>query len=153
MIEVPLTQGKVALIDDEDAERVLGRNWAYLSVQNGPGPGYAISSSGLMHRLILNAPRGVEVDHVNGDGLDNRRENLRLATHAQNASNSRLHRDNVTGYKGVRHKRNRWQARITVNQKEIYLGSFIALEDAARAYDAAAREHFGEFATPNFPPD
>src|SRR5262245_20120322 len=149
MIEVPLTHGKVALIDDEDAERVLLYKWH--AVQCKSGNWYARHTKYLgnrryertrMHRLILNAPAGMDVDHKNGNGLDNRRDNLRLATDRQNALNQRRRSDNTSGYMGVVRSGKRWLAQIHVGDKSIVLGRFHEPEDAARAYDSAAREHF-----------
>ncbi|MBV8278501.1 MAG: HNH endonuclease [Verrucomicrobia bacterium] len=104
-----------------------------------------------MHRLIVNAPPGVQVDHVNGDGLDNRRANLRLASATQNAHNRKIRRDNTSGFKGVRFDQSsqRWDARITFQGKRYYLGLFVTAELAARTYDQAARRLFGDFARTN----
>jgi hypothetical protein len=92
-------------------------------------------------------PRG-DLDHINGDRADNRRSNLRLADRTQNNANARRRSDNTSGHKGVsRHGQcNRWQARIRVRGRTIYLGLHKTQEAAAAAYDAAAREHFGEYA-------
>lgn len=109
-----------------------------------------------LHREIMKATKGVKVDHRDGNGLDNRRLNLRSATHAQNLAGKR-HRG--TGFKsrfrGVYlHKQNQnWCATIKVNYKKTHLGSFSVEEDAARAYDVAAKAKFGEFAQLNFPLD
>jgi hypothetical protein len=157
MIKVPLSQGKVALIDDEDAPRVLQHKWTYTRVNQRRAYAQTKIRVGAkqrtlyMHRLILDAPAGELVDHINGNGLDNRRENLRLATVAQNTRNSRQRRGSAAGYKGVRRRGDKWQARIAVNSKQIHLGVFSSKEEAAQAYDTAAREHFGEFAVLNFP--
>lgn len=98
-----------------------------------------------MHREIVDAP---EVDHRNGDRVDNRRANLRAATHLQNCQNARP--KGQSRFKGVSRYRERWHARIKVPGRRIDLGSFHDEESAARAYDVAAREHFGEFARLNF---
>ncbi len=105
-----------------------------------------------MHRLILNAPDGIQVDHVNRNRLDNRRSNLRIATDLQNHFNTVKRSHNTTGYKGVSryHKLDRWYARIALHGKVYYLGIHNSPEEAARAYDAKARELFGEFAWTNF---
>jgi hypothetical protein len=150
---VPLPDGRHVLIDTSSIALVRGRCW---SVETH---GYARARLGdrtvQMHRLIMNVTLGdkVIVDHINGDRLDNRRSNLRIATVAQNSRNTRLSRLNSSGYKGVswRSREQRWMARITRNGKSRYLGYFATAEEAARAYDAAAREAFGSFAKVNFP--
>jgi hypothetical protein len=103
-----------------------------------------------LHRLLMNPGPGEQVDHRNHNGLDNRRENLRLATAAQNAANARPKR-NRPGYKGVNwHKRNqKWRAYITVDRKYIHLGVFEDPWEAAQAYNTAALEAWGEFACLN----
>jgi hypothetical protein len=104
-----------------------------------------------MGRAILNAPAGMIVDHRDGDGLNNQRENLRLCTHSQNMQNRRLQRNNRSGYKGVYWIKAQgvWAARITVNRVPINLGRFDTAEQAARAYDEAALKYHGEFARLN----
>lgn len=104
-----------------------------------------------MHRLIVGAVKGEIVDHVNGNTLDNRRENLRKCSKSQNAQNSKRHRDGVSGFKGVSfHRRSKtWRARIRNDGREVCLGYFHSPVDAARAYDRAAFEMFGEFAKVN----
>lgn len=158
-VEVPLTKGYVALVDDEDAERVIAAGpWFVMEQCRGElARRYAIRRSGkrtvYMHRLIMDAPAGMEVDHVNGDGLDNRRENLRLCTRAENRRNQRKAAGLSSRFKGVDwHKgRHRWRAQIEQDRRARYLGHFNDEADAARAYDKAARELFGEFANLNFP--
>ncbi len=147
---VPLTQGKFALIDDEDYKLVSLYNWRWLSTRN-----YAqtsIQQNGTwrtiqMHRLILNAPKGVEVDHVNGNGLNNRRSNIRLCTRSENMRNRRgwkLNESWGSSFKGVhRMKDGRFRA-------QIFLGTFDTELEAAHAYNEAARILFGAFAKLNF---
>ena len=160
MVEVPLTQGKVALIDDEDAERVLAykwcarwdkscRRWRALRYASGKHKGRAA----FLHRFIMNAPDGVQVDHINQDPLDNRRLNLRLATNSQNCCNKGRHIDNSTGFKGIwwNKRRSAFQAGIEHQGKKYHLGYFTEPEEAARAYDIAALMLHGEFARINFP--
>jgi hypothetical protein len=100
----------------------------------------------------MNAQKGILVDHRNGNGLDNRRINLRLCTDAQNRANRRLQRNNKSGFKGVflNAKNGKFLAHVQVNKKTFYLGSFVSPIDAAKAYDKAAKLHFGEFARLNF---
>jgi hypothetical protein len=102
--------------------------------------------------MILSAKHGEEVDHINGDGLDNRRANLRVCTHSENAKNKRKQRNNISGFKGVsfNKKMNRWKGQLEINGKSIYLGFYTDPIDAAKAYDEAARKYYGNFANVNF---
>lgn len=156
--EIPLQNGKVALVSECDFERVSQYRW---SCDNN---GYACRMESffvdgkrkrrkiLLHRFVTGTPKGTDIDHRNRVRLDNRRENLRVATRSQNTANSSY----VTGasrYKGVSHyKRNgKWRAEITVNRVRRHLGTFACEVDAARAYDMAALAAWGEFAYLNFP--
>lgn len=153
MKEIALTQGKVALVDDEDYALVSAITWC-ANAQAGHWYAVAPHRKLKMHRLILRAPAGTHVDHVNGDGLDNRRANLRLATRFQNAANRRKSvngRNYRSKYKGVRPNAKKFQAVIGVRRKLVFIGSFSTELEAARAYDVKAREVFGEFAQLNFP--
>ena len=150
MIQVPLNLGRVALIDEQDAECVLSRSWFA-----NPAPGgrfYAMRQEGgrtiYMHRTILCAPAHLDVDHANGDGLDNRRSNIRLATRSQNGAN-RDAPGSSGGFRGVYRERGRYRARIWVNDRAKHLGCFDDPVDAALAYDAAASFYFGDFARLN----
>lgn len=155
-IEILLSQGLVALVDEEDAwatefkwsaDRDSRTVYAVRSVWDG-----ARSRRVALHREILKAPPGAMVDHVNGNGLDCRRANLRLASRDQNNKNVRKRHSNTSGYKGVSwHAQDRlWRARIAVNKRNVSLGTYRTVEEAARAYDAAARRYHGEFARTNF---
>src|SRR5690242_17796567 len=103
-----------------------------------------------MHRVIMNASADIHVDRINGDGLDNRRENLRLCTRDENMMNRRKNSNNSSGYKGVDRNKGKWRAYIQVDKKWIHLGYFSTAEQAAHAYDNAAKKYFGEFANTNF---
>lgn len=105
-----------------------------------------------LHRILLGAKGGQEVDHINGDPLDNRRENLRICTRQQNAA-ARRFPSGASGYRGVSYHCGRWQSSIRVDGKLVYLGRFDSAEEAARQYDDAAAEAFGDFANLNFPPE
>lgn len=152
---IPLTRGQSALVSDADYDWL--NQWRWLVV----GPGYAGRFEGpkgahrmvYMHRAVLDAQPGQRVDHINGDRLDNRRENLRLVSGSQNQQNRRLASHSTSGYKGVCWHRGtrKWHTRITVNRKRIHLGYYEDLETAALVYDAAARLFFGEYARPNYP--
>lgn len=164
MVEIELTQDQTTIIDDIDSD-LASLNW-YASWDKTIQNFYVRRSirKGLkqttqyMHYIILSRmlerelSRLERVDHINRDTLDNRRENLRLATHSQNAINRGKHRDNTSGYKGVSwFKRDqKWKAQIVTNRKHTYLGLFDNPIDAALAYDQAAKELHGEFANLNF---
>jgi hypothetical protein len=151
MKEISLAHGKgVALVDDADYPILSQYKWRLSA-------GYARAEingmSVLMHRLVMGAKRGQEVDHRNGDKLDNRRSNLRFSTHSQNMANVGQRSDNTSGFKGVYWNRQtgKFRARIKPRGKHIYLGAFDDAQEAARVYDRAARKYFGSFARTNFP--
>ena len=154
-VRIPLTRGKFAIVDAEDAARVRAHNWCAVSSGNGFYAGRGEynsqslkSKSILMHRFIMGAGIGQEIDHINGDRMDNRKRNLRFCTRAQNAANAAAHRDSTSSYKGVswNKKDRRWVAHL----RNKHLGNFKAEKSAAIAYDAKAREAYGEFARLNF---
>ena len=158
MREIPLSSGFVALVDDEDYERVAqypwfrdpNRNTTYAKTRQIPGRGKTA-----MHRFILDAPPDLQVDHINGDGLDNRRSNLRLCTHAENRRNRANSQIPKSGYRGVAMLNTkqgiRYRPGIYHNGKRIYFGSYRCPIEAARARDEMARQIYGEFAVLNFP--
>ncbi len=150
---VPLTRGFEAAIDAADAMLVEGYNWSVLLTKYGhayaqrtaqiDGKRYAI----LMHRAVLDAVPGRDVDHIDGDGLNNRRANLRECTHKQNMANAVVSRRSQLGMKGAyADKRGRFRASIEVNRKTIHLGSYDTPEEAAAAYRGAAKLVHGKFA-------
>lgn len=157
MKEIQLTQGKVALVDDEDFEYLNQWKWCACKISNRF---YAIRSYRLnskkifiyMHRLITNNNDSkMHTDHKNNNPLDNRRENLRICTNSQNQMNTKVQINNTSGFKGVVWNKiaKKWVAQIKLNNKLKNLGRYINPIDAARAYNAAAIKYHGEFASLN----
>lgn len=148
MKSIPLTQGKFAIVDDGDYEYLNQFKWW---VSDG---GYAVRTQWLpskkikMHREIMNTPEDMITDHINGNKLDNRRENLRVCNKSQNAANAKTYNTNKSQARGVSlHKQSgKWRASITVSRKNIHLGLYETVEEASRAYINAANKHFGDFA-------
>lgn len=149
-LTILLTEGRETVVDAADFAALLD-----LGVKWCVNDGYAVNAKyGRLHRYLLGAKVGEMVDHINGDKLDNRRANLRIATNSQNQANRRANRG-TSKFKGVCRQRRPtskdvWVARIVVEGRQMHLGSFDAEIDAARAYDAAATKFFGQFAHPNF---
>jgi hypothetical protein len=144
---VTLTQGKVSIIDAPDVPLVAGRNWCALRYKGGKWYAYCKSIGGRMHKIISPPPDGMLTDHKDGDGLNNRRENLRHASRSQNAANQSVTVRSRTGIKGVQKRSERcWRARIMVDGKELHLGQFDTADEAIVAYNIAARDLFGPFA-------
>lgn len=155
---LPLTQNRFAIIDDEDFDRVSQYKWQFDNY------GYAtrvkhISGSKKnrilqhfsLHRTIMNCPKGKQVEHINGNSLDNRKENLRFSTQHQNSMNKGISKNNTSGFKGVcwNKRKNRWMVRLGFNYKELFLGYFDDLEEAVKIYNQNAIKYFGEFARLN----
>ena len=160
ILQVVLTNGQVAIIDEADAPLIAGYSWRELKMTStrttyaqANVPRHRPKKTVLMHRLIAGVTdRAVKVDHRDGNGLNNVRDNLRPATHTQNARNARKHRDaKGSKFKGVIRRGRRWVAQICVNRNTLQVGTFDAELDAAAAYDNAAAEHHGVFARINFP--
>ncbi|SRR5258708_3484857 len=155
MIEIPLTQGKFVVIDDEDVLKVIVHRW-YASKEGDVwyAKANAVSPDGSktcirMHRLITGVSEPlVLVDHFNGDGLNNRRNNLRICDHAQNLWNRGRQANNTSGYKGVSFCKitGRWVARIRVRGKYFNVGRYDTPELASEAYQEASLRFHGQFA-------
>ena len=148
MKRIEHTQGKWVTVDDEDYEHLSNFKWHFAP------PGYARRHNGfgnncvLMHRDILNLKGNEQCDHINGDGLDNRRKNIRPCRPSENYKNRKVNKNNTSGKKGVTwHKcANKWQAMIMFNGRQIYLGKFKDLDEAANAYKKAEKLYYKEFA-------
>lgn len=156
MKEIPLTQGFVALVDDEDYEWLSQWKWCAQMHRNAPRAVRSVTVDGkhktvLMHRQIMDAPSDRQVDHINHDTLFNCKRNLRLCTHAQNLVNRYKMRGCSSRYKGVvwDKPRKKWRAQITVSNHVTNLGRFDREKDAARAYNVRAGKEWGEFALLN----
>lgn len=162
-IEIMMNRGLVALVSPEDVEVINRHRW---SANNKSRKAYAIRqvhrcmcpetgkqrfTTIYMHRVIIGAQPGQIVDHINGNSLDNRRENLRIATASQNAANKHPTRPAASGFRGVYSATKGWRAEVRVENRVIRCGTYTTPIAAAMAYDFAARQHFGEFAVLNFP--
>lgn len=152
MTKITLTKGFSALIDDEDFNFLSEFKWYHARDRRNH---YAVTKIGgkavSMHRLLFMGHRGLEVDHVDMNGLNNQKSNLRLCTHRQNCLNQREAKSNKSGFKGVswKKKNQKWVAQIKVRDKVLHLGLFSRAEDAARMYDVAAVKYHGSFAATN----
>ncbi len=154
---ISLTQGKFAMVDDEDYAWLNQFKWAF-TIAKKKNTGYAMLGFGIngrldyiyMHRLIMNFPENFGIDHKDRNGLNNQKSNLRICNPSQSSANQTRSKKNTSGFKGVcfRHKRKlrQWQATINFQRKYIYLGYFNTAEEAHEAYKKAAVELFGEFA-------
>jgi len=158
MKEIALTQGKVAIVDDEDYEGLNQWMWYAHACRKKWYACRTLHKDGeiitlRMHRLILNTPDNKETDHINGNGLDNRRCNLRICNDTENCRNSKMRTGaKSSSFKGLdwfRHQK-KWRVRISVDKKSIFLGYFNDEGEAANAYDEAAKKYHGEFANLNF---
>lgn len=151
VMEIRLSEDLVALVDDDIYVYFSNWCWQYAG-------GYASRDGSSLGKLLLHKeiwkfyygkiPEGKEIDHINRDKLDCRKENLRLATRSQNAANMKPYITNTSGYKGVHFatNMNKWKATIRINGEKVHLGFYKNINEAARAYNIAAKKHFGEFA-------
>lgn len=160
MKKINLTQDKVTIVDDEDYVYLIQWKWFYHIDKKSGRTGYAYANDRVnnkpislrMHRLIMQPPIDMEVDHINGNGIDNRKMNLRICSHKDNSRNLRTKKINKSGYRGVFYdnERCKWTAQIKINYKSTFIGRYNSKEDAAIAYDMAAIKHFGDYANTNF---
>jgi hypothetical protein len=154
MKRIPLTGGLSALVDDADYAALAKYRWcAMRSGRNCYAMRHRSGRGVYMHRQVMGLLVGWEVDHINHNGLDNRRRNLRLCTRRENAHNRLGCRNGSSRYKGVSLYKptGKWRAKISSDGKSFYIGSFASQARAAKAYDDKAKELFGEFAHLNFP--
>lgn len=151
MVEIKLggKKGGIALVSDEDYEKVKNYYWNNGNRQVITNINKKTVS---LHRFIIQPKKDEIVDHINFNYFDNRRENLRICTKAENVRHQRKQKRNKSGFKGVRYveREEKWMARITFNGKIKFIGYFDTAEDAATAYDYMAKKLFGEYAVPNF---
>lgn len=154
MKKIPLTKGHFATVDDEDFETLSKLKW-HAIIRGRLMHARHWKNKVYMHRHVMDVtdPK-IFVDHINGDGLDNRRCNLRICSRMENGYNRGVPKHNKTGFKGVTlaacGKGEKWMAHITAQKRTLWLGAFSTPEEAARAYDEAARRLHGEFARTNF---
>lgn len=156
MKRIPLTQGKFALVDDSDFEYLMQWKWHvrkdchtyYASVNTPHRRGKLKRWQIGMHVMLMNPPKGYVVDHIDHNGLNNQRSNLRICTALGNAQHAKIRKDNTSGFKGVSwHKPNKqWIVYINVSKNRIFIGGFKDKIKAAKAYNRAAKKYHGEFA-------
>jgi len=156
MKKIKLTQGQFALVDDEDFDKLNKSKWSI----NRHGKNYyrpKNSRNMLMSRIIMNPPKGMVVDHINHDTLDNRKCNLRICSQTENMMNKKLYKNNEIGFKGVSKTISKYKgkerisyvAQLKSDNDKRYLGIFKNPIDAAKKYDEAVIKHFGEFGLTN----
>jgi len=157
MKKIPLSRNMDALVDDEDYEMLSKYKWyatkganTYYAIRHNPRNKEKQTLT-LMHRFILNVPDGMVTDHIDQDGLNNQKHNLRICTRTQNNRNMKLYNSNTSGYRGVYYDNrvNKWYSHIQVNGVALHIGMYFTKEDAAMAYNDAAIKHHGDFASLN----
>lgn len=159
VVELNGIAGLTTIIDREDWDKIKDYKWYSKKVTGyrdethhvmaGVKNEYGKATTITLHRLIMDAPKGMQVDHINGDTLNNSKDNLRLATASQNSANKRAQKNNKTGFAGVVKVYNKFRATVTYQGKQIYLGLFKTSQEAARAYDQKKLQLFGQFAKTN----
>lgn len=149
--QIPLTQGKFAIVDAADYEWLMKQKWRMHPKGYARRRGERRGQDIFMHREIMGTPAGMDTDHISGDRLDCRRSNLRICTRAQNIQNQLPKEGFSSKYKGVfwAARSKKWCAQIKVAGRSSHLGYFSSEADAAAAYDEAAKKHFGEFSKTN----
>lgn len=158
MKEIKLTKGFVTQVDDEDYEYLNQLKWHVYKRHNTFYAQHTVTlingnrTNIQMHRLIMNPPNNMQIDHINHNGLDNQKNNLRICTQSQNSMNQNSHKNSSSKYKGISwHKlRSKWESQIKYKGKHIHIGLYKTEVEAAKAYDEKAKELFGEFAHINF---
>lgn len=156
MAKIPLSQGLFAIVDDEDFDRANKHKWAALKNEWTTYVAWKVNGSTIyLHRFIMGLVHGDkrQVDHIDRNGLNCSRKNLRICSQSENQRNTARHRDGSSRFKGVSYDkpRNKWKAQICLDYKNRLIGRFKTEEEAARAYDRAAAIAFGPFARLNFP--
>ena len=160
MKKIPLTRGLFATVDDDDYDALMKQKWRAVASNH---TFYALGSTSrkdspeyrqhalFMHRVVNKTPEGFYTDHINGDGLDNRKCNLRTCSPQENNRNRRAKKGSKSKFKGIvwRPKIKRWEAKAVIDKKYYYLGSFVNEIDAANAYNEFVRNNFGEFCYKN----
>ncbi len=155
MKRIKLTKNKFAIVDDDMFDYLNQWRWHYAKVGYAARRKFPEKKIIYLHRFITDCPKGLEVDHINHNKLDNQKNNLRICTHRQNGDNTTLPKNNTSGYKGVtwNKQRNKWQASLEtrngLERHRKHLGLFDSKIDAAEAYNKRAIELFGEYANLN----
>jgi len=147
-LKIPLTKGHFAIVDESDFESLSKFNWHShkgYAQRNFYSPQKQTTIK--MHRQIMRAEDGKQVDHINGNKLDNRKCNLRICTNQQNTFNSSAHKNSTSKLKGVSWYKSgsKWRAQISINQKRTHIGYFKTEQEAFDAYKKLAKQHYGEF--------
>jgi hypothetical protein len=139
--------------DEQDRDIISRYTWSVVKHKGGLKYAYCQKTKTFLHRLLIKTDNKTYIDHINGNGLDNRRCNLRVCTHTENMQNRKMHKNNTSGYKGVyqdkRAKNKKWVAVIRCNGVKHFLGIFTEKIEAAKAYNSGAIRYFGEFARIN----
>jgi hypothetical protein len=154
ILRIALTQGQFATVDAADGDAVRRHRWHAVWIYNCFYAATVLRSNKrrtYLHRFLMQPPDGMEVDHINGDPLDNRRANLRVVTHGENLRNQKLRTDSKSGFKGVSFDKDRgtWYAYVNSKKARKFLGRFATALEAAHAYNVAARQLHGEHARLN----